>query len=560
MIQHKQISGKSSARCLYWSGLSVWNFYFLVKFYLLWTGYLNFHPFKNLVFLAFLLIPVPCYILRQLRNWLALPTGFALFWHDTWLPGPGSIMDQGTQLAHFSSNYLFELITRFINWQMLGAFFILFVGWLFLTQWIRITTVVVTTVLWINISTLIKERAMQETTDQLITVQNAVDKHATDSIMTIEDNLAFGDIPAQTAPPTNTNLNAWLNNFYHAEAKRKTLFPAILPADAEPFEILIINICSLSWADLDVTGLMSHPVWSRFDIKFKNFNSATSYSGPAAIRLLRASCGQTAHASLYQPASNDCYLFDNLAKLGFNQHLIMGHNGHFGDFLKEVRENGGIRTELMDQTGLPVILQGFDGSPVYSDIAVLSRWLNITSGDKNPRSATFYNTLPLHDGNHYPDVSTAADYKDRAQKLFDDLDAFFKDVEKSGRKVVAIVVPEHGAALKGDKMQISGLRDIPSPSITNVPVSVKFFGMKSPHQGGAIEISQPSSFLAISELIVRILDGKIFTDGNVDWATLTSGLPQTAPVSENANAIVIQYQNKPYVKLNGGDWIPYPRS
>lgn len=43
----------------YWRGLSGWNFYFLVKFALLWAGYLNFHPMLNLVFLAFLLVPIP---------------------------------------------------------------------------------------------------------------------------------------------------------------------------------------------------------------------------------------------------------------------------------------------------------------------------------------------------------------------------------------------------------------------------------------------------------------------------------------------------------------------
>ena len=121
------------------------------------------------------------------------------------------------------------------------------------------------------------------------------------------------------------------------------------------------------------------------------------------------------------------------------------------------------------------------------------------------------------------------------------------------------MVPEHGAALQGDKMQVSGLRDIPSPSITHVPTAIKFFGMKSPHQGAPIDITQPSSFLAVSELVARVLDGKIFNEDNVNWDQLTSGLPQTAPVSENANAVVIQYQNKPYVRLNGGDWVPYPQ-
>lgn len=275
--------------------------------------------------------------------------------------------------------------------------------------------------------------------------------------------------------------------------------------------------------------------------------------------LLRASCGQTSHKNLYQTAGEQCYLFDNLTKLGFTQQLMMDHNGVFGGFLDEVRQNGGIQVPLMNQAGLPPVLQSFDGSPVYDDTAVLNRWMESEATKQGQRTATFYNLLPLHDGNHYPGVRQTADYKIRAQKLFDELDAFFTQLEKSGRKVMVVMVPEHGAALQGDKMQVSGLRDIPSPSITHVPTAIKFFGMKSPHQGAPIDITQPSSFLAVSELVARVLDGKIFNEDNVNWDQLTSGLPQTAPVSENANAVVIQYQNKPYVRLNGGDWVPYPQ-
>ncbi|EPB7100626.1 cellulose biosynthesis protein BcsG [Escherichia coli] len=559
MTQFTQNTAMPSSLWQYWRGLSGWNFYFLVKFGLLWAGYLNFHPLLNLVFAAFLLMPLPRYSLHRLRHWIALPIGFALFWHDTWLPGPESIMSQGSQVAGFSTDYLIDLVTRFINWQMIGAIFVLLVAWLFLSQWIRITVFVVAILLWLNVLTLAGPSFSLWPAGQPTTTVTTTGGNAAATVAATGGAPVVGDMPAQTAPPTTANLNAWLNNFYNAEAKRKSTFPSSLPADAQPFELLVINICSLSWSDIEAAGLMSHPLWSHFDIEFKNFNSATSYSGPAAIRLLRASCGQTSHTNLYQPANNDCYLFDNLSKLGFTQHLMMGHNGQFGGFLKEVRENGGMQSELMDQTNLPVILLGLDGSPVYDDTAVLNRWLDVTEKDKNSRSATFYNTLPLHDGNHYPGVSKTADYKARAQKFFDELDAFFTELEKSGRKVMVVVVPEHGGALKGGRMQVSGLRDIPSPSITDVPVGVKFFGMKAPHQGAPIVIEQPSSFLAISDLVVRVLDGKIFTEDNVDWKKLTSGLPQTAPVSENSNAVVIQYQDKPYVRLNGGDWVPYPQ-
>ena len=59
----------------YWRGLSGWNFYFLVKFGLLWAGYLNFHPLLNLVFMAFLLMPLPKLSMQLLRHWLAIPHG-----------------------------------------------------------------------------------------------------------------------------------------------------------------------------------------------------------------------------------------------------------------------------------------------------------------------------------------------------------------------------------------------------------------------------------------------------------------------------------------------------
>ena len=539
----------------YWRGLSGWNLYFLVKFGLLWAGYLNFHPMMNLVFMAFLIFPLPNSRLHRWRNWIAIPLGFALFWHDTWLPGPESIMSQGSQIAGFSADYIWDLVTRFINWQMVGAFFVLVVAWLFLNQWIRITVFVVAAMIWVNISPLLPSINLWPTGQ----ATNATAATTTAPAAAASSAAASGDTPAQTAAPTSDNLNAWLNSFYASESKRTTTFPAQLPEDAQPFDLLVINICSLANSDVEAAGLMQHPLWSHFDIRFSNFNSATSYRGPAAIRLLRASCGQPSHTNLYQPAGNQCYLFDNLAKLGFTQHLMLDHNGVFGDFLKEVRENGGMQSPLMDQSKLPVNLLSFDGSPVYDDLAVLDRWLQSPDMPAGGRSATFYNILPLHDGNHYQGQSKTADYKTRAQKLFDELDDFFTELEKSGRRVMVIVVPEHGAALQGDKMQVSGLRDIASPSITHVPAAIKFFGMKAPHQGAAIDINQPSSYLAVSELVARAVDGKIFTEDSVDWSAFTGNLPQTAAVSENSNAVVVQYQGKPYVRLNGGSWVPYPQ-
>ncbi len=536
----------------YWRGLGGWNLYFLAKFALLWFGYLNFHALPNLVFMAFLLMPIPSQRLHRWRHYLAIPIGIALFYHDTWLPGINSILSQGSQLTGFSAQYLLELTNRFINWQMVGAAFVLIIAYLFVAQWIRVTVFTVAALVWLNIVNVAGPAI------SLLPATTTASAGAANTPATPAP--AAGDsAPADSLPPTSANLTAYLNQFYEREKGRATAFPATLPADAQPFDLLVINICSLAWADMEAVNLQNHPLWSKMDIMFDSFNSATAYSGPAAIRLLRASCGQLSHHDLYQPVNQQCYLFDNLAKLGFKEQLMLDHSGVFGNFLKELREQGDMQAPLMSQAGIGNELTSFDGEPIYNDLELLTRWLDQQQKAGDGRTATFFNIIPLHDGNRFVGANKSADYQPRAQKLFDQLNTFLDQLEKSGRKVVVVIVPEHGAALVGDKMQMSGLRDIPSPNITHTPVGIKLVGMKAPHQGSPLQIKTPSSYLALSELVSRLVDGKVFSESSVDWQALTQGLPQTPVISENDNAIVMQYQGKPYIRLNGGDWVPYPQ-
>ncbi|MVF05687.1 cellulose biosynthesis protein BcsG [Serratia marcescens] len=536
----------------YWRGLGGWNLYFLAKFALLWFGYLNFHALPNLVFMAFLLMPIPSQRLHRWRHYLAIPIGIALFYHDTWLPGINSILSQGSQLAGFSAQYLLELINRFINWQMIGAAFVLFIAYLFVAQWVRVTVFTVAALAWLNIVNI---------AGPAVSLLPATSTAAAGGANTPATSApaARDAAPADSLPPTSANLTAYLNQFYEREKGRATAFPATLPADAQPFDLLVINICSLAWADMEAANLQNHPLWSKMDIMFDSFNSATAYSGPASIRLLRASCGQLSHHDLYQPVNQQCYLFDNLAKLGFKEQLMLDHSGVFGNYLKELREQGDMQAQLMSQAGIGNELTSFDGEPIYNDLELLTRWLDQQQKGGDGRTATFFNVIPLHDGNRFVGSNKSADYQPRAQKLFDQLNTFLDQLEKSGRKVVVVIVPEHGAALVGDKMQMSGLRDIPSPNITHTPVGIKLVGMKAPHQGSPLQIKTPSSYLALSELVSRLVDGKVFSESSVDWQALTQGLPQTPVISENDNAIVMQYQGKPYIRLNGGDWVPYPQ-
>lgn len=71
--------------------------------------------------------------------------------------------------------------------------------------------------------------------------------------------------------------------FHDTEKDRRAEWPDKLAKDSTPFDILLLNICSLSNDDLKAVGLKNHEVLKQFNIRFpQNFNSATSYSGPAA--------------------------------------------------------------------------------------------------------------------------------------------------------------------------------------------------------------------------------------------------------------------------------------
>lgn len=531
-----------------WRGLGAWNYYFLLKFVLLSQGYLNFDALSNLVFAAVLLFPLRSLRLHRWRQWVALPFGLALLYHDTWLPGWRSIVNQGADVAGFSVSYLLELADRFINWQWIAVAFALLVGYLFISQWLRLTTFTVIALLWVNLSGVIMPLFTHSPAPVVAQNTAAAPVQVAPSGT---DNTVNG-------PPTNANLNAYLDQFYQNERRKATKFPDALPADAQPFDLLVINICSLAWSDLDAVNLSNSPLWSRFDFVFSNFNSATAYSGPASIRLLRASCGQPSHHDLYQPAGQQCYLFDDLARLGFTPQLAMDHTGVFGNYIGNLRDDADMKAPLMSQAGLGYELTSFDGSPIFNDGQLFSRWLENQEKAGTARTATFFNLIPLHDGNRYVGSNKGADYHNRAQTLLNQLNTFMDQLDKSGRKVMLVVVPEHGAALVGDKMQISGLRDIPSPGITHIPVGVKFFGMQAAHAPSPMKIDGQSSYQAISEMVARAVDGKVFTTPAMDWKSFASNLPQTPLVSENENSVVMEYQGKIYIRLNGGGWVPYP--
>lgn len=536
---------------LVWRGLGPWNLYFIAKFGLYWGGYIKFHLLYNSLFAAALLMPLGPLWLHRLRTLVAIPAGVALLYYDSWFPPIRRLLEQ-PEVFQFSNAYLMELLGRFINWDLLAVAFVLLVAYLFLAQWLRITTFTVLTLVGIALT--------QWGVPMLPRLQwtQVVHSDANSMAATQTTNTA----PASTKPDsTNINelLNTKLEQFYQSEKQRQIDFESFA-AGTTPFDLLFLNICSLSWDDLDSVGLSQHPLFNKMDVIFENFNSATSYSGPAVSRLMRANCGQASHKELYEPVPKQCSLFSNLAALGFDTEAVLNHNGQFQNFIDDITSEGAFAAPLVP-TQLSPVLRGFDHSPIWSDYETLKTWLDAQNAKpKTQPAALLYNSITLHDGNREATAdggNRSASYASRAQRLLDELDSFMNQLEQSGRKAVVVFIPEHGAALHGDKMQISGMREIPTTSITHVPVGVRLVGEKSVGANLTVQIQEPTSFLAVAELISRLMQQSAFDEEQIDWQKLTADLQQTAVVSENEGTVVMEHEGASYVRLDGKNWLRY---
>lgn len=496
-----------------------WSVYFVVKLLLFAQGLLGFHLLANLGLVIILLVHLEAKSLHRLRNAGAVLVAAALLYLDLHEgQGDDNILRNGDLL--YSAALTTALITfvyyysrRFIETSIFVLVGFLLVG--------------------------LKQAGLP-----LWPGMNA--------------QVAQQQAAAATGQSLDQQLQSNLSQFFAASAKRQHGYS---PAAKPDFDIVFLSICSLAWRDLEVTGLDRHPLLERFDIYFDHFNSATSYSGPALIRLLRADCGQPPHDALFNTSgAARCEMFRNLSSLGFDKKLVMNHDGEFGSFLRQLRENGGIDAPLNAQQNLLVAQKSFDGTPIYDDGATLDQWLAQRSRSPDTPQLMLYNTVTLHDGNRLvnrKNVVGIDGYEFRARQLLDQLQIFIAKLEASQRKTLLVLIPEHGAGLQGDKMQLSGMREIPSPSITHIPVVVKLIG--ATRQGGEARVTADSSYFALSSLIQRITDTNAFGSGGYSPAQLIDGLPVTEPVAQNEGSTVMLFDGVYYVSLDGGQrWTPYP--
>lgn len=292
---------------------------------------------------------------------------------------------------------------------------------------------------------------------------------------------------------------------------------------------------------------------------FTDFNTATGYSGPSVLRLLRMNCGQEKHGDLYNPAPNGCYMMQDLRKDGYRTFTALNHNGVYGNFTKEIEELGKGSPPIGNK-GLSPIQLDFDKTPIYDDLQVLDRWLAARDKSGARRAALYYDTVTLHAGAHFVGEhfwwldSRQKHYKECLLGMFKEYDKFFGQLASSGRNYVVIFVPEHGAALVGKPMQPADLREIPLPPITLVPVGVKLIGPAFSHDHSKERIvSKPTSWMALAYVISEMLKNK-----SMSWI---KHIPETPYVSEGANNLrIVKMGGGYYLKEKGESWMKLPEA
>lgn len=513
--------------------MGLWSAYFLAKLLLYALGYMDFDPWMNLALAIVAALPSKNARHRFAKNLIAVPLGILLLYHDSWLPPIAQALAQAQNLRAFTASYLLELAGRLISWKLLLELAVM-----------------------LAIYALARRKLRMSTFAFLGIVGVMVAPHAQFWAMAAPAQTA-GAVTSTASEPVNLGpaaLDARMTQFYAEQKNIHIHFPRPT-AQESPFDIVILHVCSLSWDDLRTLQLPPDAFFGHFDMVLSNFNSAASYSGPAAIRLLRGTCGQTVEAKLYDPAGDGCFVMDGLQNAGFETHWAMNHDGHFGNFFGDVRDRGGLNAPLEDNTGATAAQQAFDGTPVYSDYSVLSRWWAKRQANRAARVALYYNTISLHDGNRVIGSDHAdSSFGARFARLSSDIAKFIDEVRASGRRVVVVFIAEHGAALGGDRRQIQGLREIPTAAIARVPVAIALVNANRPATATQSKLDVPSSYPALNELLSRLIATNPFDQPVSSLEPYTGALPQADFVAENNGTTVVQVGTHYMMRSPDGAW------
>lgn len=508
-----------------------WSFYFLGKAALALTGSLNLDLLFNLTLIAILMAPIKSRTLHFLTRIIVLIFAVILLYHESHLPRFLTLIEQWELVRNFSFSYQVELVFRFIEFRMVATGIIFTIVYWYARRIFNLTTVSIVAIVaasWWSSPAVISF----ESEAQVERSQRAVDSES--HPLTPEQKLA---------------------QFYSRERQHRRT-PSV-SAPSQPLDIIILNICSMSWMDMELSGQLNHPIIQSGSIQLTNFYTGSSYSGPSTLRLLRGHCGHEPHDELFTN-SNDCSLGHIFAEQYWQQEILMNHRGDFDNYLELIRTHGGMsQASFQDPSIAPQIMRGFDQMPIYSDAYLLEQWS--TSRPAERATFTLYNTISLHDGNQLLGFrgNSMASYQMRAEQLLDDLQLLMDKVIVSNRPTILVIAPEHGAGLQGDRLQIPGMREIPTPALTHVPVTFHLLNMETTQPVHIDAVTGPAAIAHILTETVNQINKS--PESVIDLQHITEEVRAQPIVGENAQAIMFEFNREIFIRTRLGNWMRLDR-
>jgi len=514
--------------------MGLWSAYFFAKLLLHVRGDIDFDPWLNLAFAAFTALPPSNPRQHFAKNLIAVPVGLLLLYHDAPLP----------PLSTMTPSYLALAVYHSASWVWVLAVPVLFIGYELARRKLRLSTFVFIGILWVALAPASRfigpSLAAQARPEE---VHHAVARESARS----RENLDPRSLQPQA-------LDERLNRFYDSQRSQRVRFTPVA-GDGVPYDILIIQVASLSWDDLQAIQREQDPLFGRFDIVLSHFNSAASFGAPAAIRLLRGTCGQTTEHQLYDRPDPECSAIDALQSAGFEPHWLINYDPRSDGYISSVQQYGEVPEPPESVSGALVAQRTADGSPVYSDYSVLSHWLARRAASNAARVVLYYNTVSLSDGNRPVGAGRgASSYGARLANFSGDINRFIDELQRSRRHAIVMLVAEYGAAINGHPAQMAGVREIPTPDIARVPVGVILVNAARPSPWTQVRVDAPTSYLAVSELLARFIADNPFDKARLALEPYVASLPQTDFVAENNGITVMQIGRESMMRSPDGSW------
>lgn len=512
------------------------NGLYLFKIGLYLLGFIDLSTLLNLCVFTLTLVHLKWGFANKCFRTAVFLAVFSLFYKDSYLPSIEQILNQKSNLKDFSLDYIIEFVREFINVWMLIALPIAVVAVKLSKIYIRTASLVYILIVSVNFINPDILKQLSDS-DEIIVAKSG------DFIE--KKDISNDGIDMQRGNFTQTNLNSYFDFFFQNEKKRKLVIKAPQNEDYQGFNIVFLDVDSLSNEDLTHSMADAHPAMRRFDIYLTNFYTATTNEKEHSLRLLNSLCGQKTREELLNGTPNDtCLLFKQLSFIGYTPQYLFSDEDEAKEYVPFLNSHSFLGIKDINYAIGPDFMSVSD-----KDLSIFKKY--IYDLQRNPAQTVTY--IKYSGLNRTENITN---YNIKLMKFMAELDTFMDDLEKSPRMTLLVMLPSHGSAFRSDKTQLSGNLSIPSMRLCLGSAMIKLIAHKS--RLVPVNTQDNLSYMALAHLIKRIIDKQSFNEDNIiSVEALTEDLQRSAALGENRDASYMIFRNRQFYKKNGSIWNEY---